>query len=121
MSTATERAYGPVPREEIERRIAEYRAIGFRNRSPAIAVYAKDHEACPWSGCDFVIKGVAFLLEKMGDSQLVDRLLDSWWSGPGLVGACPGCGRPVLFRMNDKVRPDPTISASSVRLPEDWY
>ena len=41
-----------VPREESERRLAEYRRIGFQRQAPAHVVYHEEHLDCPWAGCD---------------------------------------------------------------------
>src|SRR5437764_1265886 len=101
METTVGPGMEPVPPEEIERRVAEYRALGFRLRSSAIAVYREESYPCPWPACGCVIKGIDFCLEDMGGQDLVDRLLESWWLGPGLVGACPQCRRMVLFGLKD--------------------
>ena len=42
METTVGPGMEPVPPQEIERRVAEYRALGFRLRSSAIAVYREE-------------------------------------------------------------------------------
>ena len=121
METAMGPGMEPVPPEEVERRMAEYRAIGFKYRSSAIAVYREESYACPWADCDYAIKGIDFCLDEMGGPDLVDRLLESWWLGPGLVGPCPHCRRLVLFRLSDKQTMDAVITEATTRLPDDWH
>src|SRR5262249_35868061 len=110
-----------VPPEEVERRIAEYRRLGFGHRAPAHIVYQGPHQACPWPGCDYRIAGIAFQLEQLGDPEQQARWLESWWQGPGLVGPCPGCGRLVLFGMADKQRITEVTATPAAVLPEDWH
>ena len=109
-----------VPPEEIARRIAEYRHLGFEHRSPAIMVYPPAQQKCPWPGCETRIGGVRFNLEGQGDPDLRERWLTAWWQGPGLVGRCPGCGQYVLYGYEVKQAvADPGAYASAL-LPEDW-
>jgi hypothetical protein len=109
-----------VPPEEIQRRIAEYRRLGYEHRSPAIMVYPAEHQTCPWPDCDRRIAGVRFNLDRIGDPERTEELMASFWQGPGLVGRCPGCGRYVLFGYEAKERvPDPARHASAL-LPDDW-
>jgi hypothetical protein len=106
--------------EEIARRIAEYRRMGWEHRSPAIMVYPPDQQLCPWPGCGTRIAGVRFNLEQLGDPALQERLLSAWWQGPGLVGRCPGCGRHVLFGYEVKQAVADPVEYAFALLPEGW-
>ena len=111
----------PVSPEEVARRIAEYRRIGFQRGAPAHVVYHEEHHACPWAGCDIRIAGISFQLETFGDTSRQAELLAGWWNGPGLVARCPGCGRYVLFALDEKRAViDPASCGTSV-LPDDWH
>jgi hypothetical protein len=121
MNPATAETTPVVPPEEVERRIAEYRRIGFERQIPALVVYPGPKGQCPWPGCDLRIVGIIFQLESMGDPAQVSRWLASWWQGPGLVGQCPGCNQYVVFDVTEKRRaPDPA-DLKAAMLPEDWH
>ena len=45
----------------------------------------------------------------------------AWWNGPGLVGRCPGCGRYVLFTLEDKRAVLDSTKWGSALLPDDWH
>ncbi len=109
-----------VPPEEIRRRIAEYRRLGYEHHSPAIMVYPEEQHACPWPDCNCSIVGIRFNLESMGDKQRTEDLLASFWQGPGLIGRCPGCGRHVLFGYEVKQRVSDPAQFASALLPDDW-
>jgi hypothetical protein len=110
-----------VPPEEVKRRVAEYRRLGFQRQAPAHVVYHEEHYACPWADCELRIVGINFRLDAQGDGARRAEWLAAWWSGPGLVGRCPGCGRYVLFALEEKrAVPDPTSWGAAV-LPDDWY
>lgn len=110
-----------LPTEEVVCITAEYRRGGFARRAPAVVVYHDPHVLCPWPGCNERIAGIVFQLDRMGDAATRDRLLAAWWQGPGLVGKCPGCGRPVLFGLEEKqIVIDPTEHEAAC-LPEDWF
>jgi hypothetical protein len=106
--------------EEIAEVTAEYRRGGFARRAPAVVVYHDPHVLCPWPGCTQRIAGIVFQLDRMGDAATCDRLLAAWWQGPGLVGNCPGCGRPVLFGLEEKQIVIDPIKSVAASLPEDW-
>lgn len=121
MNPTTHETTSVVPTEEVARRIAEYRHLGFEHRAPAHIVYSEPNQVCPWPGCGYRIAAIGFQLETMGEPSFLTPWLEAWWQGPGLVGRCPGCGQMVLFGMLDKQRvTDPTASPSAV-LPEDWH
>jgi hypothetical protein len=110
-----------VPPEEVARRVAEYRRLGFQRQAPAHVVYHEEHFDCPWAGCDFRIAGINFRLELQGDSAARAQWLAAWWNGPGLVARCPGCGRHVLFGLDGKrAVSDPAPWGTAV-LPDDWH
>lgn len=121
MSALTTTKPSVVAPEEVERRLAEYRRIGWQRQAPAHVVYHEEHLDCPWAGCDLRIAGLNFRLEAQGDPQRQPEWLAAWWKGPGLVGGCPRCGRYVLFTLAGKraVR-DPTAWATAV-LPDHWH
>jgi hypothetical protein len=121
MNPVTKEATPPVSPEEVARRIAEYRRLGFEQQAAAQVVYQKPNLSCPWPDCGLRIAGISFRLEKMGDQAVHSRLLAAWWQGPGLVGRCPRCNRYVLFGLGEKRRvTDPALMAQAV-LPEDWH
>jgi hypothetical protein len=109
-----------IPKEETERRLAQYREEGFRRQAMPHIIYHDQHVLCPWPGCGYKIAGVDFQLEKLNDPNKYNRLLSAWWRGPGLVGLCPGCGQYVLFSISEKrAVADPT-AAGLVVLADDW-
>lgn len=110
-----------VPPEEVERRIAEYRRVGYEYRSPVHIVYHPPRHPCPWPGCDYRVAGIAFELEKMGDPAHRERWMRTWWQGPGLVGPCPKCGRLVLFGYFDKRAVTDMSGLEEAMLPRDWF
>jgi hypothetical protein len=120
MNRSATEAFGEVPPEEVQRRIAEYRRIGFERHLPAIVVYQDPNTACPWPDCDLRIAGIAFRLDRMGDHALYYRLLVAWWQGPGLVGRCPRCHRNILFDLSGKKTVTDLGPYESALLPEDW-
>src|ERR1700682_281773 len=97
MNDASNLTVPVVAPKEVERRIEEYRRLGWEHRAPAHVVYHPNDQPCPWPDCVSRIAGINFQLDKMGDQSVHDRLLSAWWQGPGLVGQCPECGRFVLF------------------------
>ncbi len=109
-----------VPPEEVERRVQEYRRLGYQRRLPVQVVYPDSEWKCPWSNCNYRIAGIHFQLEKMGDANAQERLLAAWWQGPGLVGKCPCCNRYVLYGLREKrTIADPTSMAEAL-MPEKW-
>jgi hypothetical protein len=121
MNTATRPSNPALAKEEIQRRTAEYRQLGFQRQAPAQIVYDEANIACPWAGCDIRIAGINFQLEKMGDSSAVSRWLAAWWKGPGLIGRCPGCHGNVLFEINGKRAVADPKGMENALLPEDWH
>jgi hypothetical protein len=107
--------------EEIERRIEEYRRLGWERRGPAHVVYHNEDLPCPWPDCEARIAGIDFQLDKMGSHTTYERLLSAWWQGPGLVGHCPKCGRPVLFGLQRKEKSSDTPSRGNAVLPDNWH
>jgi len=108
--------------EEIERRIEEYRRLGWERRAPAHVVYHDKDQPCPWSECDAQISGINFQLEKMGDDAFFhERLLSAWWRGAGLVGRCPRCGQFVLFGLQGKQKVADISAWEDALLPDDWH
>ncbi len=120
MNETAKTGYGAVPPEEVERRIAEYRRLGFQRRAEAQVVYQGSDQMCPWPGCGLRIVGINFQLHRMEDSPVRECLLAAWWQGPGLVGRCPGCGRYVLFGMREKLAVTDLTAFPRARLPGDW-
>ena len=114
-------AQSAVSPEEIERRIEEYRRGGWEHKAPAHVVYHHKDQPCPWPGCTARIAGINFQLDKMGDSDMLNRLLSAWWQGPGLVGRCPECGRYVLFGLCTKRKIQDETSLGDFLLPDDWH
>lgn len=121
MSHTTTDAPAAVSPEEVERRIAEYRRLGFEHRAPAHVVYHGPHQVCPWPDCGYRIAGIGFQLDQMGDPVVHEQWLEAWWQGPGLVGPCPGCRRLVLFGMSDKRAVADRAALKTPVLPDDWY
>jgi hypothetical protein len=110
-----------VPPEEVARRVAEYRRLGFQRQAPAHVVYHEEHLDCPWAGCDLRIAGINFRLELQGDEAARLRWLAVWWTGPGLVARCPRCGRHVLFGLDGKRAVSDPAAWEPAVLPDDWH
>ena len=110
----------PVAADEAAQRIAEYRRGGFERKAPAQVVYPETHSECPWPGCGHRIDGIHFQLEKWADAPDCDRLLESWWRGPGLVGRCPKCRSYVLFNVTGKTAVSDVAPLAAALLPDDW-
>ena len=106
--------------EEIERRIAEYRRLGYEHQAMPHGIYDDPDVVCPWPGCGFRIAAVDFHIEKMGDPSLYKRAITAWWQGPGIVGRCPGCSNYVLFAIGKKQKVADPLTAGHVMLPDDW-
>jgi hypothetical protein len=121
MNQSTKQPPPTVPPEEVERRLAEYRRLGFQRQAPAHVVYHDEHLGCPWASCDLRIAGINFRLELQGDPPAQAQWLAAWWNGAGLVGRCPRCGRHVLFGLEGKrAVSDPAAWGTAV-LPDDWH
>ena len=119
--SAPTKAPPEAPREEVGRRLAEYRRLGLARRAPAHVVYQQDHLDCPWAGCGLRIAGINFRLEAQGSAAEQEQWMAAWWAGPGLVARCPACGRYVLFSLDGKrAVADPAQWATAV-LPDDWH
>src|SRR5580700_4649329 len=101
MNRETEMALPPVSPEEVARRVAQYRQMGFEKKAKPLVVYHDPWVLCPWAGCGVKIASIDFRLEA-GEPDRYAALLAAWWQGAGLVGRCPGCHRFVLFTINDK-------------------
>src|SRR6266849_101871 len=108
----------PVSSEEVARRIAEFRHLGWERGIPAQVVYQDPYIACPWPGCGLRINAIQFHLEKWPDRE--KSLLESWWQGPGLAGRCPRCERYVLFGLTSKAAVSEPAALGSALLPDDW-
>src|SRR5690349_9522827 len=122
MMSAPAKADPPVVTpEEVKRRVAEYRRMGFQRQAPAHVVYHEEHHSCPWAGCGLRIVGINFRLDALGDVARQAGWLAAWWNGPGLVGRCPGCGRYVLFTLDDKRAVLDPASWGAAVLPDDWH
>ena len=121
MKSTADTATPPIPPVEVERRIDEYRRLGFQRQAPAQVVYQGAEILCPWSACGLTISGIHFQLECMGNDELRASLLASWWNGPGLVGQCPRCKRLVLFGLTGKRPVTNAAEAGAAVLPERWY
>ncbi len=119
MSQTVEARAKPTP-EEVERVTAEYRRAGYERPLPAVMVYAPEHQACPWPGCDVRIAAIDFQFHHWSDREFAERLRKEWWLGPGLVGRCPGCGRHVLFGFQFKRAVDDEAPFAEALLPADW-
>jgi hypothetical protein len=100
--------------------VAEYRRIGFQRQAPAHVVYREEHHGCPWAGCEVRIVGINFRLEAQGDATRQGEWLAAWWNGSGLVGRCPGCGRYVLFALEEKRAVLDSTAWGTAVLPDDW-
>jgi len=121
MKSQSEAPAPDVSPEEIQRRIDEYRWLGFQSKGEAQVVYKTSDHPCPWPGCAARIAGINFQLKKMEDTELCERLLAAWWQGPGLVGRCPDCKRHVLYGLGGKTAVSDPQSFPSALLPEDWH
>ncbi len=110
----------PVSPSELARRAAEYRRNGYERRAPAQVVYQEPFIECPLPGCGLRIDGIHFQLDRWLDKDQVERLLESWWKGPGLVGLCPRCGQKVLFAIEGKFSVKDLTRSAGVVLPDDW-
>ena len=120
MSQVAEQRTPEVTPEEVARRIAEWRRVAFEHRAPVTVAYHPPHHPCPWPGCEARIAGIRFNLEHMYGPAEYDAAVTSFWQGPGLVARCPGCGRYVLFGLQEKqIVTDPT-SAGAMVLRDDW-
>ena len=120
MKTAAPAKLPIVPREEVERRIAEYRRLGFQRRSAAVIVYPPPQQLCPWPGCGTTIAGIDFQLDQMGNAAQREMWMTAWWQGSGLVGRCPGCRRYVLFGYEEKRTVDNPAAFADTLLLDDW-
>jgi hypothetical protein len=107
--------------EEFVRITADYCQGAYEHRTPPITIYHDGQELCPWPGCGFVIRVLAFnKWTAHWDEPTRERLRKSFWLGPGLLGACPHCGRDVLFSLSCKQPMTDSASLEEARLPEDW-
>lgn len=106
---------------ELERRLRDYRARGRAARTMPHVVYRPPYVLCPWPGCGFAITGIDFQLEFIEDTALYERLVDAWWNADGVVGRCPGCGRHVLFGMDEKRQVREADLTGLAVLPDDWH
>jgi hypothetical protein len=115
-------AVGPAPasRDEINRRLADYRRVGFERRLPAVIVYLPEQHPCPWGDCDALIAGIDFQLDRLADAAQRENWLSAWWRGSGLVGRCPRCKRFVLFGYQSKRALDDPAAFADALLPETW-
>jgi hypothetical protein len=86
---------------------------------PPQVVYSPPHDLCPWPNCDYRLRGIRFNVDKQGDHSVAARLLEAWWGGIGLIGACPSCCQAVLFGLSAK-RAVKDIPAGAALLPDDW-
>jgi hypothetical protein len=120
VNTAAKNTLSAVPPEEVARRVAEYRRLGFEHRAMPHVVYHGPWVLCPWPGCGFRLAGIDFQLES-GDTASYTAGLAAWWQGPGLVGRCPGCQKYVLFSMSGKQCVEDPAAAGLVVLPDDWF
>jgi len=121
MNRSTDVAPPVVPPDEIARRIAEYRRMGFERKAVPHGIYEDLWIVCPWPGCDYRIAAIDFHIEKMGDPQLYGRVIPAWWQGPGVVAKCPECGNHVLFSMTEKKCVADSAAGSFVVLPDVWH
>src|SRR5438105_88183 len=91
MSAAPKAAGSGVSPEEMERRLAEYRAQGFEHRTMPHIVYHDPYIVCPWPGCGYRIAGIDFQLEKLYDPAR--------YAAVGRVVAGSGPRRPRAVRL----------------------
>jgi hypothetical protein len=115
MTISTSQTVSP---EEVSRRIAEFRDLGWKRAMPAQVIYQDPYIVCPWPGCGLRMNAIQFHLEKWPD--LEKSLLQSWWQGPGLAGRCPKCERYVLFGLTAKATVSEPTTLGSALLPNDW-
>lgn len=106
---------------ERQARLAEYRRVGLERQAPAHVVYQDEHLECPWADCTCRLAGVNFRLDLQGDADAVRNWLAAWWSGPGLVGRCPGCDHYVLFSLDGKRAVSDPSQWGAALLPDDWH
>ena len=109
----------PLPPEEIEKRIEEYRRISFERRLSPQVVYQPPFQVCPTPGCNQRIDGIHFQMEKWVQGADLDRFLKAWWCESGLVGRCPGCGNYILFGLTSKIMVS-NPNREDVVLPDNW-
>lgn len=105
---------------QVRGRMREYREQGYQRRAMPHILFRAPHHGCPWPGCDYTIAGIDFQLELLGDEQAYQQWMHAWWKGPGLVGRCPGCGRHVLFTMEQKLAVEDSRQYEGAILPDDW-
>ncbi len=86
-------------------------------------VYLAAAILCPWPTCEFPIELIDFQLELSGDQGFYARIMADWGQRQdfGLIGRCPGCGRYVLFGLNDKRTVDDPLTLGLPVLPDDWH
>ncbi len=79
--------------------------------------------ACPWLGCTYQIELIDFQLELTDDATLYDRVMKAWGTQAdfGIVGSCPGCGRPVAYQLDRKLAVEDPIGSGLPLLPDDWH
>lgn len=109
----------PVPAEEIERRIHEYRQAAFEHRATPVVVYSPADHPCPWPGCDLQISGLNIKLEELVEPARNTECLREFWLGSGLVAPCPSCANLVAYGVRGKraVREAGLVP----HLPANWY
>jgi hypothetical protein len=110
-----------VPAEEVARRIAEMRRIGYEHHAYAQVVYHRPSWECPWEGCGCCIKGIRFEFEKLGGPEQVEQWMKAFWLGPGVPARCPRCKRYVLFDVEGKEAVTDVSTMPSLPLPDNWY
>lgn len=110
-----------VSQAEQERRIAEYRRLGFERKAAAQVVYHESAIVCPWPGCGQQIEGIHFKLDEWVESAKRLELFEAWWKGPGLVGRCPKCRNFVQFSITGKTKVEDPAGLASRLLPDDWH
>jgi hypothetical protein len=109
-----------VPKEEMERRIVEYRQQGVERQAVPHGIYQDPFIVCPWGACGYRIAAIDFQLEKHADPALYARAVAAWWQGPGIVARCPGCRNHVLFSMTQKQPMTDPAAAGLAVLPDGW-
>jgi hypothetical protein len=93
----------PVPPEEIESRINEYRRASFEHGAAPVVVYSPSQHPCPWPGCDLQIAGIEFKLDQLTETDKRLDCLKDFWLGEGLIAPCPSCGRLVSYGLRHKL------------------